>query len=117
MPSILRSLTEYCEEIHKSRFHTVAAPMADEDEVRAFIAACRDASAGHNCWAWKCGAQYRFSDDGRPGGSAGRLILAAIGGQDMNRVAVSVSHWFGGIKFNIGGLAHAYGDDTAKCLQ
>lgn len=105
MPSTLQGLAEYREEIRKSRFHTIAAPVADEDEAQAFIAAHRDASAGHNCWAWKCGAQYRFSDDGEPGGSAGRPILAAIEGQDMDCVAVLVSRWFGGIKLGTGGLA------------
>ena len=109
MPSTLQGLAEYREEIRKSRFHTIAAPVADEDEAQAFIAAHRDASAGHNCWAWKCGAQYRFSDDGEPGGSAGRPILAAIEGQDMDCVAVLVSRWFGGIKLGTGGLARAYG--------
>ncbi|HHG5892993.1 TPA: YigZ family protein, partial [Pseudomonas aeruginosa] len=117
MPSTLQGLAEYREEIRKSRFHTVAAPVADEDEAQAFIAAHRDASAGHNCWAWKCGAQYRFSDDGEPGGSAGRPILAAIEGQDMDCVAVLVSRWFGGIKLGTGGLARAYGGGAAKCLQ
>ncbi|MBH9416482.1 YigZ family protein [Pseudomonas aeruginosa] len=117
MPSTLQGLAEYREEIRKSRFHTIAAPVADEDEAQAFIAAPRDASAGHNCWAWKCGAQYRFSDDGEPGGSAGRPILAAIEGQDMDCVAVLVSRWFGGIKLGTGGLARAYGGGAAKCLQ
>ena len=117
MPSTLQGLAEYREEIRKSRFHTIAAPVADEDEAQAFIAAHRDASAGHNCWAWKCGAQYRFSDDGEPGGSAGRPILAAIEGQDMDCVAVLVSRWFGGIKLGTGGLARAYGGCAAKCLQ
>src|SRR3546814_5735475 len=33
---------------------------------------------------------YRFSDDGEPGGTAGRPILAAIEGQDCDQVAVLV---------------------------
>lgn len=117
MPSTLQGLAEYREEIRKSRFHTIAAPVADEDEAQAFIAAHRDASAGHNCWAWKCGAQYRFSDDGEPGGTAGRPILAAIEGQDCDRVVVLVIRWYGGIQLGTGGLARAYGGSAAKCLQ
>lgn len=107
----------YAEDIRKSRFHCLAAPIASEAEAQAFLAARRDASAGHNCWAWKLGAQYRFSDDGEPGGTAGRPILAAIEGQDMDRVVVLVSRWFGGIKLGTGGLARAYGGCAAKCLQ
>ena len=87
------------------------------DEAQAFIAAHRDASAGHNCWAWKCGAQYRFSDDGEPGGSAGRPILAAIEGQDMDCVAVLVSRWFGGIKLGTGGLARAWRRRGGACSR
>ena len=34
------------------------------------IGAASDASASHNCWAWKVGAAYRSSDDGEPGGTA-----------------------------------------------
>lgn len=107
----------YQEDIRKSRFHCVAAPIASEAEAMAFLAEHRDPSAGHNCWAWKLGNQYRFSDDGEPGGTAGRPMLVAIEGQDMDRVAVIVSRWFGGIKLGTGGLARAYGGCAAKCLQ
>ncbi|MCP1621695.1 IMPACT family protein [Pseudomonas nitroreducens] len=107
----------YQEDIRKSRFHCVAAPIASEAEAHAFLAAHRDPGAGHNCWAWKLGNQYRFSDDGEPGGTAGRPMLVAIEGQDMDRVVVVVSRWFGGIKLGTGGLARAYGGCAAKCLQ
>ncbi|MNO81816.1 IMPACT family member YigZ [compost metagenome] len=117
MSFTLAGPADYQEEIRKSRFHCLAAPIGSEAEAAAFLAAHRDASAGHNCWAWKLGAQYRFSDDGEPGGTAGRPILAAIEGQGMDRVAVLVSRWFGGIKLGTGGLARAYGGCAAKCLQ
>lgn len=107
----------YQEDIRKSRFHCVAAPIASESEAQAFLAAHRAPAAGHNCWAWKLGNQYRFSDDGEPGGTAGRPMLVAIEGQDMDRVVVLVSRWFGGIKLGTGGLARAYGGCAAKCLQ
>jgi Uncharacterized conserved protein len=44
-------------------------------------------------------------------------MLVAIEGQDMDRVVVMVSRWFGGIKLGTGGLARAYGGCAAKCLQ
>jgi uncharacterized YigZ family protein len=108
---------EYREEIRKSRFLALAAPVDSPAEAQAFIEAHSDHSASHNCWAWKCGAQYRFSDDGEPGGTAGRPILAAIEGQDCDRVAVLVIRWYGGIQLGTGGLARAYGGSAAKCLQ
>lgn len=105
------------EEIRKSRFLALAAPVASPAEAQAFVAAHSDAGASHNCWAWKIGGQYRFSDDGEPGGTAGRPILAAIEGQDCDRVAVLVIRWYGGIQLGTGGLARAYGGSAAKCLQ
>ncbi|MGH8354534.1 MAG: IMPACT family protein [Pseudomonas sp.] len=117
MPFTLRQPCEYREEIRKSRFLAQAAPVASAAEAAAFIARISDAGASHNCWAWKVGNQYRFSDDGEPGGTAGRPILAAIEGQDCDRVALVVTRWYGGIQLGTGGLARAYGGSAAKCLQ
>lgn len=108
---------DYREEIRKSRFLALAAPVTSATEAQAFLAAHSDASASHNCWAWKVGQQYRFSDDGEPGGTAGRPILAAIEAQDMDQVAVLVIRWYGGIQLGTGGLARAYGGSASKCLQ
>jgi len=117
MPFTLATPCELLEVISKSRFLAKAAPVSSADEAQAFIQAVSDPSATHNCWAWKIGNQYRFSDDGEPGGTAGRPMLTAIEGQDFDRVAVVVIRWFGGIKLGTGGLARAYGGTTAKCLQ
>lgn len=117
MAFTLAAPCEYREEIRKSRFIALAAPADSPQAAQAFIAAHGDRAASHNCWAWKCGAQYRFSDDGEPGGTAGRPILAAIEGQDCDQVAVLVIRWYGGIQLGTGGLARAYGGSAAKCLQ
>lgn len=117
MPFTLRAPSEYREEIRKSRFLALAAPIASAEQAQAFIEAHSDRSASHNCWAWKCGNQYRFNDDGEPGGTAGRPMLAAIEGQDCDQVAVLVIRWYGGIPLGTGGLARAYGGSAAKCLQ
>jgi uncharacterized YigZ family protein len=108
---------EYREEIRKSRFLALAAPVTSAAEAQAFIVRHSDLAASHNCWAWKVGNQYRFNDDGEPGGTAGRPILAAIEGQDCDQVAVLVIRWYGGIQLGTGGLARAYGGSAAKCLQ
>lgn len=117
MPFSLQAACEHREEIRKSRFLALAAPIASAAEAQAFIERHSDPSASHNCWAWKCGQQYRFSDDGEPGGTAGRPILAAIDHQDCDQVAVLVIRWYGGIQLGTGGLARAYGGSAAKCLQ
>ena len=82
-----------------------------------FFAERSDPEATHNCWAYRIGQEYRFNDDGEPGGTAGRPILQAIEGQDMDRVAVLVVRWYGGIKLGAGGLVRAYGGCAANCLR
>lgn len=109
--------TVYHEEIKKSRFCATAAPVDNVDAALSFIERVSDPGAGHNCWAYRIGAEYRFNDDGEPGGSAGRPILSAIEGKDLDHVCVVVSRVFGGIKLGVGGLMRAYGGTAAKCLQ
>ncbi|TCM56240.1 putative YigZ family protein [Rhizobium sp. PP-F2F-G48] len=104
------------QEIRKSRFLAHAAPVTDEAEARAFIAAQSDLSASHNCWAWRIGQTYRFNDDGEPGGTAGKPILQAIDGQGLDHVVVLVIRWFGGILLGSGGLMRAYGGTAAMTL-
>lgn len=103
--------------IKKSRFLATAVPIADEDEARAVLAAHRHADANHNCWAWRLGAAYRFSDDGEPSGTAGKPILAAIDGQSVDGIVVVVTRWFGGVLLGSGGLVRAYGGTASACLR
>ena len=103
--------------IRKSRFLAAAIPVAGEAEAKAAIAAHARADANHNCWAWRVGGAYRFSDDGEPGGTAGKPILAAIDGQSLDRVIVIVTRWFGGVLLGSGGLVRAYGGTAAACLR
>jgi uncharacterized YigZ family protein len=105
------------EEIKKSRFIAHAAPVTTPADALAFFQSVGDPGATHNCWAYRIGDAYRFNDDGEPGGTAGRPILAAIDGQGCDRVAVVVTRWYGGIKLGAGGLVRAYGGSAAECLR
>lgn len=113
----LRGEASLQQDIRKSRFLARAAMVDSAEAAAAHVARVTTRDATHNCWAWRVGAQYRFSDDGEPGGSAGRPILAAIDGQGLDRVAVVVTRWYGGIKLGVGGLARAYGGCAAECLR
>jgi uncharacterized YigZ family protein len=108
---------EFREDIRKSRFITLAAPIDSIAQAQQFLDQHSDPDATHNCWAWKLGDQYRSHDDGEPGGTAGRPILAAIEAQECDRVVVLVIRWYGGIQLGTGGLARAYGGGANKCLQ
>jgi uncharacterized YigZ family protein len=104
-------------EIKKSRFLAQAAAVESPEQALAWLRDIADTDATHNCWAYRIGAAYRFSDDGEPGGTAGRPILAAIEGQGLDRVMLVVTRWYGGINLGAGGLVRAYGGVAAECLR
>lgn len=105
------------QEIRKSKFAANAISVSSDDAAMEFLARISDVTATHNCWAWRIGQRYRFSDDGEPAGTAGKPILQAIDGQNIDRVMVVITRWFGGIKLGAGGLMRAYGGCTAECLR
>jgi uncharacterized YigZ family protein len=117
MSATLAQPCRHQEEIRKSRFLALATPVESPEQALAFLREVSDPVATHNCWAYRIGQDYRFNDDGEPGGTAGRPILQAIEGQDMDRVAVVVTRWYGGIKLGAGGLVRAYGGTAAECLR
>ena len=109
--------TVYEEEIKKSRFIVKAMPVASVANAMAYLERVQEERATHNCWAYIVGEEHRFSDDGEPGGTAGKPIYSAIERQDIIDVMVVVVRYFGGIKLGAGGLVRAYGGCAAKCLQ
>ena len=104
-------------EVRKSRFLAQAAPLPSIEAVPAVLEKLSTPTASHNCWAWRYADQYRFSDDGEPGGTAGRPILAAIENQSFDQTLIVVTRWYGGIQLGTGGLARAYGGCAISCLQ
>ena len=117
MSDTLAARAAHTLEVKHSRFIVQAAPVAAPEAALAFLAEVADPAATHNCWAYRIGAQYRFSDDGEPAGTAGRPILVAIDGQGYDQVVAVVTRWYGGIKLGAGGLVRAYGGAAAECLR
>lgn len=117
MSDTLIAPCSYEEDIKRSRFLVYATPVSAVSDAMVFFAHHSDPTATHNCWAYRIGQAYRFNDDGEPSGTAGRPILQAIEGQNLDRVAVLVIRWFGGIKLGAGGLVRAYGGTAAQCLR
>lgn len=116
MTFTLATETAYEEEIKKSRFQAIAAPVENEQQVKEFLEKHLDVSTTHQCWAWKIGHNVRFNDDGEPSGTAGRPILATIEGNELTNTIVLVNRWYGGIKLGTGGLVRAYGGCAGQCL-
>ena len=120
MSDVLFTLAQRCryqQEIKKSRFLATAEAASSGEQALAFLRDVADPAATHNCWAYRIGQDYRFNDDGEPGGTAGRPILQAIEGQAMDGVMVVVTRWYGGTKLGAGGLVRAYGGTAAECLR
>lgn len=116
MPFTLENEIYFEEDIKKSRFQAIAAPVESEQAVKEFLELHKDISTTHQCWAWKVGHTVRFNDDGEPSGTAGRPILAVIEGNDLTNVIVLVNRWYGGVKLGTGGLVRAYGGCAGQCL-
>lgn len=113
----LAAASRYEETIRRSRFVANAARVRTQAESLAFYESVADPQATHNCWAWRIELAYRFNDDGEPAGSAGRPILAALEGRELDQAMIVVTRYFGGTKLGIGGLVRAYGGCAAKCLD
>ncbi len=110
--------------IRRSRFLGMALPCESEEvAARQLAQARRDhPKATHHVHAWRLRASgtgritHRFDDDGEPGGTAGRPVLAALEGRQVVNAQVIVVRYFGGIKLGAGGLARAYGEAAGKAL-
>lgn len=103
--------------IKRSRFIGWCGHCESGAEAETFLKTHTDPSATHNCWAWKIGQEYRSTDDGEPGGTAGRPILRAIESSGFDQTIVLVIRFYGGIKLGAGGLARAYGGCASECLS
>ena len=113
----LASKAEYLLEVKQSRFLANGFPISGIEEAMVLLDVARQQPATHHCWAYRVGNNYRFSDDGEPSGTAGKPILSAIDGQQLDAVIVIVTRWYGGINLGTGGLVRAYGGAAAECLR
>ena len=95
----------------KSHFIGRAWPVDTEEEALARIQEMKKQhyDATHNCWAYiiKDGP-VRFSDDGEPGGTAGRPMLQVLQREGLFNIVCVVTRYFGGILLGAGGLVRAY---------
>lgn len=97
----------------KSRFIATVRRTETEQEALAFIEEIKKKywDARHNCSAFVIGGRgelTRCSDDGEPGGTAGRPMLEVLLAEEIRNVAVVVTRYFGGTLLGTGGLVRAY---------
>lgn len=106
--------------IKKSRFIGQVCSAATEEEAVAFVAEIKKKhrEATHNCHAWIIDPlNQRSSDDGEPSGTAGKPMLEVLRKENLERVVVVVTRYFGGIMLGSGGLVRAYGQATKAGLD
>lgn len=97
----------------KSRFIATLTPVESEEEAAAFIEEMKKKywDARHNCSAFVLGERARItrcSDDGEPGGTAGKPMLEVLLSSEIRNVAAVVTRYFGGTLLGTGGLVRAY---------
>ncbi|MGM0784898.1 MAG: IMPACT family protein [Pseudomonadota bacterium] len=111
-------------EVEKSRF---LAWICHAPETAAFDALLAEArrihpNASHHCSAYIAGppgeqTAIGFSDDGEPGGTAGRPMFQVLEGAGLGQVGCVVIRYFGGTKLGTGGLARAYAQAVGQALE
>lgn len=106
----------------KSRFIATVIPAEDEETALAFVESMKKKywNASHNCYAYVIGERselQRCSDDGEPGGTAGRPMLDVLLGEEIHNVAVVVTRYFGGTLLGTGGLVRAYSQAAKAGLE
>jgi len=112
------------DDIRNSRFVTTLAPAETAEVARSLIERVRSEfpDATHNCWAFAVGPpgstlNTGASDDGEPGGTAGRPMLTVLLNSGVGDVVAVVTRYFGGVKLGRGGLVRAYGGGVQRALR
>ncbi len=106
--------------IKRSKFIAAVSPANDEDTANLFIDQVKEEHkrANHNVFAYVINDRVmRCSDDGEPTGTAGRPVLDVIRKQALERTAVVVTRYFGGILLGAGGLVRAYTEAAGKAID
>lgn len=106
----------------RSEFIAALFPAAASDEARAVLESVRKEHHGatHNCPAWRVGypeVEEFCSDDGEPGGTAGRPLLGALQKAGLFNAVLVVTRYFGGVKLGVRGLIDAYGAAAAGVVE
>ena len=87
--------------------------------VTEFSSTAKYADATHVVHAFVIGPGAEvmgMSDDGEPGGTAGRPALDVLRGRGCTNTVLTITRWFGGTLLGTGGLVKAYGNGAKGVL-
>ncbi len=119
---ILKSYISYEETIKGSRFLSELFPCDSQAAARELVKAqkAKYADATHVVHAFVIGPGAEvmgMSDDGEPGGTAGRPALDVLRGRGCTNTVLTITRWFGGTLLGTGGLVKAYSGGVKQVLQ
>ena len=121
---VLAAPCEYLYEEKRSTFTAVLLPAQEREMALAQLEAIRRERPGasHYCWAYILGSASQprsmaFSDDGEPGGTAGKPMLSVLEHRLAGDCMAVVVRTFGGTKLGAGGLVRAYGAAVSGALD
>ncbi len=105
-----------------SKFIAYTFPIETADDFKKRLQELKKehAKAVHHCFAYRIGTDgnnFRSSDDGEPGGTAGKPILGQIDSKQVTNIAIIVVRYFGGTLLGVPGLINAYKSAAALALQ
>ena len=119
--SILAATAEHLLLEKNSEFLTFLHPVDNRDAAMAWVAHYRAhyPDANHVCWAYIIGNTRQpqtqaFSDDGEPGGTAGKPMLHVLTERELGNCLAVVVRYFGGVKLGAGGLVRAYSNAVSQ---
>ena len=122
--SILAAAAEHLLLEKNSEFLTFLHPVDNRDDAMTWVAhyRARYPDANHVCWAYIIGNTRQpqtqaFSDDGEPGGTAGKPMLHVLTERELGNCLAVVVRYFGGVKLGAGGLVRAYSNAVSQAAS
>ncbi len=102
-----------------SNFEAEAIPLGDastfEDAYSSFKA--RHPKADHYPYAMRVNGAEKSSDDGEPGGSAGKAMLVMMEERGIEGCLLVVARYFGGTKLGVGRLKRCFTQAAKEALD
>ncbi|MBU1308424.1 MAG: YigZ family protein [Gammaproteobacteria bacterium] len=122
--TVLAAATEHLLLEKNSEFLTFLHPVDNRDAAMTWVAHYRTRypDANHVCWAYIIGNTRQpqtqaFSDDGEPGGTAGKPMLHVLTERELGNCLAVVVRYFGGVKLGAGGLVRAYSNAVSQAAS
>lgn len=122
--SVPAAFVEIENDVKKSRFIARIHHAINREAALQFVEQARQdyPDARHHCWAYIVGSPrspqgVAQSDDGEPGGTAGKPILNVLEHKRVGDIVLIVIRYFGGIKLGAGGLVRAYSQAAQLAME